>query len=282
MRSGTGYSSGDTAERPSWQGHVAGLLALLLLSVPCSSAMGAGLTWDPAGNGSLSGGSGTWNAADVWWSGTQDTPWANGNNATFQGTGGTVTVTGPVAPTNLIFNSTGYTITGSTVTLGGTSGGTITVATGDTAYLSSVLAGSNVVVAGGGLLQLSASSTYTSSTTISSGTVQLGSPPAAGSAINLAFGGLTYTGSGPAGGAATQTWNISDSGGTDFSDLTTVTPLVTAAGATVFGTSFSSNPTINVYDNTVTSPLLSWGAVVAGARALTGNLYFFGFDRVSL
>src|SRR6476646_6671638 len=115
-----------TTSRRNRKSRINGILRAAAVSVPallvCSgtmSAMAADLSWDPAGTGPVvSGGSGTWDStSNFWWNGTSDTAWTDGNAAVFAGTAGTVTLAGPVSATGLTFSTTGYTLTGSTITL---------------------------------------------------------------------------------------------------------------------------------------------------------------------
>jgi fibronectin-binding autotransporter adhesin len=84
------------------------------------------LTWDPAADGSGSGGAGAWGIGSPanWYNGSADVAWSdnssNGTNtAIFGGTGGTVTLNSSLSASNLVFNVTGYTLSGSgTLTLG--------------------------------------------------------------------------------------------------------------------------------------------------------------------
>src|SRR4029079_13581084 len=101
--------------------------------------------WDndaaPAGNrvttGNGLGGTGTWNTSALkWYGGSADVPWLNGNNAVFWGTAGTVTLASAQTVNSLTFKTHGYTITGSTLTLGGSS---VTVDAGVTATIGSIV-----------------------------------------------------------------------------------------------------------------------------------------------
>src|SRR6478735_1548498 len=95
----------------------------------------------------------TWNGPN--WSGA---PWANGNNAIFGGTGETVALTAPVTVGNITFNSAGYTISGSTLTLGASTIDTVA----NSATISSVLAGTGKLTkVGNGSLVLTGANTYT-------------------------------------------------------------------------------------------------------------------------
>jgi len=137
--------------------------------------------------------SGTWNSTSGNWSATGN--WAAGivadgagNTADFGTldltTSGTVTVDGARTIGNMIFGDTGTTtaanwvLTGSTVTL---SGGTPTItvnamATNASAQMNVTLAGSSgLTKAGTGALVLTSSNSYTGTTSITSGTLQLGS-----------------------------------------------------------------------------------------------------------
>ncbi|MGA2259280.1 MAG: hypothetical protein ABSG53_31795, partial [Thermoguttaceae bacterium] len=95
------------------------------------------LFWDPtATNSSTGGGMGTWNTAS-WWNGASDAGWVTGDDASFGGTAGSaVTLSDSVIVHNLLFSTTGYTVSGSTLTL---TGGTINAA--ENATIRSVLAG---------------------------------------------------------------------------------------------------------------------------------------------
>ena len=82
------------------------------------------LTWSPAGVAD-SGGTGTWNTVGaVWANGAACCqPWSNAaspvDNALFGGAAGTVTVGGAIRVHNITFSTSGYTLTGGTLTLEG-------------------------------------------------------------------------------------------------------------------------------------------------------------------
>jgi autotransporter-associated beta strand protein len=153
--------------------------------------------WDSdgnAGNNNLAtgaglGGSGTWDASARWYNGTSDIAWTTGSNAVFLGTAATVALASPQSVGSLAFKSNGYVIAGSTLTLVGPS---ITVDAGDTATISSVIAGSNgLTKSGPGTLNLTGSNTYTGGTTITDGVLgiiasSLGASPASPS-VNLSI-----------------------------------------------------------------------------------------------
>ena len=100
------------------------------------------LYWDANGktfaNGG--GGNGNWDTTSLLWStkaagGGTLAAWTNGDNATFGGTAGTVTVAASVNAGTITFNTTGYALQGSTLSLpSGTT--TIDVASGLTATIA--------------------------------------------------------------------------------------------------------------------------------------------------
>ncbi len=160
------------ATRSRW--HAWLLVLALFAAVPATAQ---DFFWDggtvnggnPAAN--ANGGAGTWDAITTNWdtlaTGGADTAWVNGNNnATFGGTGGTVTLGVPITAHNLNFTVPGYTLTGGTLTL---TGATPTI-TG-TGTISSVIAGTAGLTTGGGAntLTLSGANTFTGQLTIAHG-----------------------------------------------------------------------------------------------------------------
>jgi autotransporter-associated beta strand protein len=119
------------------------------------------------------GGTGTWNASAVkWYNGNCDVPWQNGHNAVFWGTAGTVTLGATQTVNSVSFKTTGYTITGSTLTLGGSS---VAVDAGVVATIGSVVAGSaGLVKSGTGTLKLMSANAYTGGATVAAGTLVAG------------------------------------------------------------------------------------------------------------
>ena len=124
------------------------LAAAVIMSVLCSPAEAANYTWDPAGDGSMSGGNGTWNTSS-WYNGSTDVNWADTNAAFFQGTGGTVTLNTQVTPSGLTFNSPGYTISsGGTVNFNGAA--TIATNVGPATINSAVTCNNTLTTSGSG------------------------------------------------------------------------------------------------------------------------------------
>jgi fibronectin-binding autotransporter adhesin len=152
-----------------------------------SVSQAATLTWDIiSGNGSgITGGSGTWtDGLGNWNTGSGDTIWnsATPDSAIFGGTAGTVTLGGAVTVGNMVFNSV-YTLAGggNTLTL---LDSTITANT--TATISAALGGSTGLSKdGSGFLTLSGTNTYTGTTTISSGVLNVTTLANGGSNSNI-------------------------------------------------------------------------------------------------
>jgi fibronectin-binding autotransporter adhesin len=127
-------------------------IAVILLAVQSSPA--ATFSWDPGGTKSSSGGgAANWNTSSAYWfNGTKDVDWTTGNDAVFGGTAGIVTVKSGISVNNLVFNTSGYTLSSGTLTV---TGGSVTVASGN-ATISSVIGGTpNITKLGAGSLILS-------------------------------------------------------------------------------------------------------------------------------
>ena len=145
---------------------------------------GATFFWDPDADGSNSavGGTGTWDITAFQWdvdadnSNSNNVAWLNGIDiASFGGTAGTVTLGVPITVGGLEFTSDGYTITGTglnTLTLSGA--GTIDVAAGVHAAVTADIAGAVGLVKNGlGTLNLGPSNSFTGSTIINAGVVEV-------------------------------------------------------------------------------------------------------------
>ena len=78
-------------------------LSLLIVS----SASAQSLYWDPSGSSSATtGGPGNWDlTSSFWFNGASDVPWANNDNAYFEGTGSTVTLQTAVSAGNIYFTN---------------------------------------------------------------------------------------------------------------------------------------------------------------------------------
>src|ERR1051326_1249006 len=152
---------------------VIALAALLVL--PHAALAQTNLTWDANGAAAGTGGTGTWDTATaLWFNGTAFVPWTNVafDNAIFGGTAGTVTVTGTLTIHNITFNTAGYTLSAGTLTLGGT---LPTIDMTVTATINSSITGtSGLSKTGTGTLVLGGANTYSGTTTIGGGTLQIG------------------------------------------------------------------------------------------------------------
>jgi autotransporter-associated beta strand protein len=107
--------------------------------------------------------------------GAYDTVWTSGNDAILEGTAGTASIAATGATVQTItFNTTDYLIQGNTLTLNGTTP-TITLGTGISASIQSVIAGNvGLTKAGAGTLTLSGANTYDGGTTLAAGTLRIG------------------------------------------------------------------------------------------------------------
>lgn len=152
--------------------------SLALLATASLNA--ANLAWNPSGTpgGTISaptggGGVGTWNtSASSWSNSSSNVAWnnANGDNAIFGTSGGTVTLGENITVNNLTISATGYTIAGGGFTL--TINGTVT--SSQTGTITAKVTGGDFTKAGSGTLVLNNASanTYTGNTYVQSGTLQ--------------------------------------------------------------------------------------------------------------
>ncbi|MBD8872774.1 autotransporter-associated beta strand repeat-containing protein [Rhodanobacter sp. DHB23] len=164
--------------------------------------------WNANGQASatqMGGGSGTWSATSANWTNASGTA-TNGamqpqpGFAVFGGAAGTVTVddsAGAVQATGLQFASSGYTLTGGTITLVGSGGAAPVIRVGNgtsagstmTATIADVIAGTaGLDKTDYGTLVLTAANTYSGGTTLGGGTLVLGNDGALGT------GALTVAG----------------------------------------------------------------------------------------
>lgn len=124
----------------------------------------------------------TWNSTDLNWS-TGPTTWANttSSDAIFGGTGETVTVSA-VNARNVTFNSTGYVLSGGTITLGAAS----TFTANQNVTLNSATAGgtTSVTKAGTGSLTLGGGNAFTGQLIINAGRIAVNSGGTQGNANN--------------------------------------------------------------------------------------------------
>ncbi|WP_295549279.1 autotransporter-associated beta strand repeat-containing protein [uncultured Pseudacidovorax sp.] len=128
--------------------------------------------WDgpnTTSNNTVDGGAGTWDATTTNWTlvgGAPNGIWAGSTNvATFGGTsGGAVTVSGTQNAGGLTFSTSGYALSGGTLSLGAATN-PLTVGTGVSASIGSIISGTNPISkAGTGALTLSGANTYSGAT----------------------------------------------------------------------------------------------------------------------
>ncbi len=179
---------------PEWRivlAHIAkdllrGMSAITLGFASCVGTNAASLQWDANGAAPGSGGSGTWNTTTaLWFNGSSFQNWNNAtlDDAVFGGTAGTVTLGVPITAHNLTFNTSGYVLTNSALTLGGINP-TVSVVSGGTAIINLGIAGTaGLNSAGPGTLILSNTNSYTGGTTIGAGTLQIGNGGGFGSVV---------------------------------------------------------------------------------------------------
>jgi autotransporter-associated beta strand protein len=262
-------------------------------------AHAASLTWDADAtfNNGTFGGTGTWDTSTAnWANGTVDAAWTNSLNdtAVFAGTAGTVTVGGSLNAGGLQFATTGYSLSGGTITLdagginaGALSSGTISISsgivlnanqswaigTGATLLSSGIISGANgLTLGGGGTFTLIGANTYSGPTAISGATVDIGGGTANGSlssssAVSLSGGStLKYTVT----GGGTQTFNgTAITGGANAINtvagntlaLGTLTQTAGSNGTVVFG----NTGTISTTTADTNGILGGWAVVQTGA-----------------
>lgn len=210
--------------------------AAIAFSMSMATSQAAPLSWDASLTPvTPSGGTGTWNLANTNWSnGATDQAWTDttgtADTATFGGTAGTVTLGSNLGALGLVFNTTGYTISGANTISLGTGGIDASALSSGTTTISSLIAlvggqswnvgtGHNLavsgVVSGSGALAKTGAGTLTLSgvNTFSGG-------------LMISQGNLSYAANTALGGTGGTTGAVTINGGT----------LVSTSGATVTNT----------------------------------------------
>lgn len=242
----------------------------MITSLP--SARAALLSWDGSDivTAGAQGGVGNWNVNSTanWWNGSANVVWpalgGTNDDAFFGGAAGTVTLTSAITANDLIFNTTGYILSGAEIlTLNGTTP-TITTDPGVTATISNVIAGTvGLVKAGPGTLTLSGSNTYTGATTINSGLLAINGSTAAGSAVTVSAGGAL-------GGTGTVNGNITMAvgGGINLTKDNAVGTLNLGGTLTFNGTAANQNSlTFDLSSGGTTTDQIATTNVVTAATA---------------
>lgn len=271
-------------------------LVLTLVLALSADAGAITLTWD--GNGSTApnpnGGSGTWdtNTTANWWDGALNVVWpalgGNDDDAIFADTAGTVTIAaGGVTADDLTFNTSGYILSGGTLTLNGASS-VLTTGAGVTATINSVInpGATGFSKAGAGTLVLGGANTYTGPTAVTEGILRLGNNSAlgasslttvsSGATLDLAgFSGaglaISISGTGVGGVGAIHNSNgaIASSISVGAVTLTGDATITNAVAGGDRGKTLSTG-TMNLGGNKLT---LSSGLVAIGLRNITsGNI----------
>ncbi|WP_161492434.1 autotransporter outer membrane beta-barrel domain-containing protein [Brucella pituitosa] len=163
--------------------------------------------WDGTGapnDGVISGGNGTWNAANQNWTsfdGMTNSPWSDDTFAVFGGTAGTVTIAAGYQPgvNGMQFMTDGYVLQGGALTLAGTGDQLIIVGDGSsqaatmTATIASVIEGTEGLLKSGlGNLVLKGANTYTGTTTVTQGLLTLGDGGSLDPSSNIVLANTRY------------------------------------------------------------------------------------------
>lgn len=170
-------------------------IGLYLLLGVAATARATMLTWDADTTmPEAQDGSGIWDAVNVKWWNTTNSPWnsVTPDSAIFGngGTAGVVSLGAAITVSAIVFNAIGsgeYLIQGGTLTL--SSGSSIVAHTNAT--ISSELAGAGLVKSGGGVLTLSGASTYAGGTTVDGGTLNISGGSVIGTLNLISHSGST-------------------------------------------------------------------------------------------
>ncbi|PZQ78674.1 MAG: histidine kinase, partial [Ancylobacter novellus] len=268
-----------------------------------------GTTTSP--DGTIQGGAGTWtaNTAETnWLTSTlnQSRAW-NSGFAAFAGTAGEVTIDGTVSAIGLQFMVDGYSVSGGTLTLAATSGKT-PVRVGDgtadgagyTATIGAVLAGTTGLEKTDlGTLILTGTNTYEGGTTVSAGTLQIGSGGTTGSisgdvavaaSATLSFNRtdlVTFAGDISGAGALTQkgSGTLILTGASSYAGGTTISAGTLKIGAGGATGSIAGNITNNAALAFDRSDDLTFAGAISGSgsftKAGTGTLTLAGTNSFS-
>jgi autotransporter-associated beta strand protein len=260
------------------------------------------------------GGTGNWDtSAANWWNTTNDVAWPNVNTANtdlaiFSGafpslgipTANTVTLSSGIIANSLSFVRSGYTLTGGTLTLDGTTP-TLRASLGESAIINSQILGTvGLTKTGGGSVRLgnATNNTYTGVTSIIDGTLVVASNGALGgdsSAVvvngrlasgtnggSLLLAGNMAAGTYTTGFTLSRNLTINDGGGSGLIASDQTSFISAAAGLVSVGNNMLSGTLTTAPPTTTANPgiasafgLLTLGNVVAGGTSGT-NFTTFG------
>lgn len=145
------------------------LLTFLVLASSGSRGLAASLSWDPGATPvAPSGGSGSWDlVTPVWSNATSDVAWTDStgffDTAAFASSGGTVTLSGSLGAKGVSFFSTGYSLSGGSLSIGSSGIDATSLTSGNGAAITSnltIVSGQSWAVPTGATLTLS-SGTFT-------------------------------------------------------------------------------------------------------------------------
>ena len=209
---------------PSWRWGL--LLLAAMFWMVGSSASAALFYWDPGSTPTTpSGGTGTWstNGTSVWSNLTSDFPWTDTtgvNVAVFENTAGIVTLSGTDVANGVTFATSGYTLTGGTLALGGATP-TVSVGTGLSATIgSAVTTLTGLYQTGGGTLTLGGSLNLVGSAINNSGNTPGLMLQTSGSTTNINAGTDTISSISMGWNHTAQTLNISGTADITLTDTT--------------------------------------------------------------
>ena len=168
----------------------------------CASAANSNLYWDGGtasigsnGDGASLGTAGTWNNTLTNWDAgaVPHVAWVNANNdlAIFGGTAGIVTLGSTITANALTFNTTGYSVTASTLTLGGPSPA-LSSSTGSSSIASTLAGTGGFTKTGAGTVIINpatGNNTITGAVTVSQGELQAVVPTTAATYTPFGTGG---------------------------------------------------------------------------------------------
>ena len=216
----------------------------------------------------------SWDTVTANWgaltTGPYSSTWTSGNTAVFEGTSGTVNVSGGSSPTvgGMKFNVTGYTLSGGTINL---TGATVNIDEGvasTVTTIDSVLAGSSNlrITRNGanarGMIVLGGANAFTGSFQTDSSVISINTIANAGVASSLgagnltksvligtggSFGQITYTGTG---GSTDRAWQLGGTGGGVISNMGLGAIALNHTGTVVTGTTAGNRGLTLRGDNT--------------------------------